>query len=541
MNRRRFFTTAGAAAATAALATKVSSAAGAPGGGEDRIQSALRERKGSLKGLPEPLSLPRRTAAGLEPWVPTPQNPWDRRHAVYLLRRTMFGAKKSDVDFALTKTPGEVVDLLLADKPLPAEPGAWVNSNYVYDNGDNNDKENNDNLNALRLWWTGLIVNQDFSIREKLTLFWHDHWATETDVVNQPQWNYWFIDLFRRNVLGNFKQMVKDVTISPCMLVYLDGRYNVKGRPNENYARELMELHTLGEGNGYTEDDVKAGARCLTGWTIKSLGKLPNGKTQWDPKVAVFNSAQWDTGSKTFLGRTGNWAYGDVVDIIFSERESEVAKYICRKLYREFVYEIADETIITQMAALLVQNAWDLRPVLTTLLKSAHFFDKANIGAHITSPYEYFVGAIRALEIQTTAWSDIYTATAALGLQLLLPPNVKGWPAYRSWISASRLASRWGATDALIDDGKKPTPKFPFDPVAWVTRISTPSDAHKITQDVIELFYDIPLNAYQTDVLLNKFLSGWRDYEWDIANPGAVERIRGLLKAVLRNSEAQLI
>jgi uncharacterized protein (DUF1800 family) len=260
-----------------------------------------------------------------------------------------------------------------------------------------------------------------------------------------------------------------------------------------------------------------------------------------DPKTSTFNASNWDSGSKTYLGATGNFTATEAVDTIFTQRKTEAAQYICRKLYREFVYEIADETIIAQLADLLIQSNWEIRPVMTTLLKSAHFFAAANIGAHITSPLEYYVGAIRTLEIPTTAYTDLFNTCASLGLQLLQPPNVKGWPEYRTWISASRLASRWSATDKLIDDSKATSSKVPLDPVAWIKKISDPADVHKITQDVIELLFDVPLNAYQTEVLLQKFLSGWRDYVWDINNPGAPDRIRILLKAALRNNEAQLI
>jgi uncharacterized protein (DUF1800 family) len=537
MKRRRFIATAGAL-------TTIAKAAGAGGSRAketdgDPLRKAIEERKGSLKGLPEPIVLPRRTMAGLEPYSPSTSKPWDRQRAGYLLRRTMFGAKKADVDLALTKSPGEIVDTLLEAGTPPSAPGSWVSQNYFYNSAD--DSQNRTNMSQLLQWWTGLMINQELSIREKMVFFWHDHWATESMDVIQPQFNYSLLDLFRKNHLGNFRQMVKDVTISPAMLVYLDGRYNTKGRPNENYAREQMELHMLGEGNGYTEDDVKASARAHTGWSPKQMGKNAQGYMEFHPSEAVFTSANFDSTSKTFMGQTGNWGYTDIADIIFTQRKTEAAHFICRKLYRAFVYEIADETIVNQLADLLIANDWSIAPVMSTLLKSEHFFDVANIGAHITSPLEFLIGAVRSLEIQTTAYADVFTTCAALGLQLLQPPNVKGWPEYRTWITASRLAARWNATDLMIDDGKKTTPKFALDPVAFVTRISEPSNARRICNDIIALLLDLPLNTYQTDVLLEKFLSGWRDYEWDISNPGAVDRLRGLFKAVLRASEAHLI
>jgi len=539
MNRRRFLTSTLPKVAHAEPGFSMPPRAAAAG--DERIQKALLERKGSLKGLPEPIALPRRTSSGLGPYTPSPSEPWNRRRAMYLLRRTCFGATKEDVDRAMSLTPDAAVDELLKQTQPPDPPGSWVNENYVYNRNDDNDADNRQWLSDLRQWWMKEILTGRFSIREKMVWFWHDHWSTEASDVPQPHFNYWLLDNFRRNYLGNFRQMLLEVTLSPAMLIYLDGRYNTRSRPNENYARELMELHTLGEGIGYTEDDVKAAARGLTGWTLKTMGPLPSGKQQYHPYEAAFVSNNHDAGEKTFMGRSGNWKHGDIIDLILDERRTEVSTFICRKLYRQFVYEIADEAIVSQLARVLVSSNWELRPVVATLLKSAHFFYEVNIGAHITSPLEYYAGAVGTLEINPTNMLDVYNVCATLGLQLLQPPNVKGWPEYRTWISASRLSSRWSACDTMVDDSKKSKPKYPFDPVAFVTKITDPADPRRITQDLIELFCDLPLNEYQTNILFEKLLNGWRDYEWDITNPGAADRIRGLLKAILRSNEAELV
>ncbi len=512
------------------------------GGGAEaaRVHArVLAGRDASLKGKPEPISLPRLVLAGLEAYTPTTEKPWDKQRAGYLLRRTMFGAKRADIDFALTQTPSQMVDLLLANTTPPGAPGSWVNEEYWYDNS-NNDRTNVERLAELRDWWTGLLLNQDRSIREKLTLFWHDHWATEATSVRQPQFNYWFIDLFRKNILGNFKQMVKDVTISPAMLIYLDGWYNTRQRPNENYARELMELHTLGEGNGYTEEDIKQAARSLTGWTLKETGTHSSGAKMYHQSEAAFITSRFDGTDKSFMGRTGNWGYTDVVDIIFEERSREVAEFICRKLYREFVYEIADETIITQLADILIANNWVVLPVLDKLLKSEHFFETANIGAHITSPMEYYIGCIRQLNISTTNVRYIYQVCSALGLQLLEAPNVKGWPSYRSWISASRLASRWSVADELILGTMRTTPKFSVDAVNFVSSLSDPNNARQMISDLLAYMVPLKLSTNQFEILLDKLLAGAPEYEWNINLPGADGHIKDLLKAILRLSESEL-
>jgi uncharacterized protein (DUF1800 family) len=539
MDRRSFLTS----AARRRTRSRLPGAVILPKDGGDEAtrlhRRVLAEREASLKGLPEPMALPRLVTSGLDPYVPSAEKPWDRQRAGYLLRRTLFGAKRAEIDLALTKSPGELVDMLLADSALPTPAFTWQNDDYWYDNS-NNDLDNRNRLQDLRDWWTGLMLNQQFSIREKMTFFWSDHWATEAITVRQPHFNYWFLDLFRRNFLGNFKQMVKDVTISPAMLIYLDGWYNSRQRPNENYARELMELHTLGEGNGYTQDDIANTARALTGWTMKEKGISPTGAKTYDPKEAAFLTNRFDATNKTIMGRTGNWGYEDVVNIIFEVHEMEAARFICRKLYREFVYEIADETIIDQLATLLISNGWEVRPVMTTLLKSEHFFDTANIGAHITSPLEFYIGAIRALDIATTNLRYIYQVCAALGCQLLEAPNVKGWPGYRAWISASRLASRWSVADELVLGNMRSNPKFGVDPVTYVSAFADPNNARKMIQDILEYIVPLKLSTNQFEMLLDKLLAGAPEYEWDTSLPGADAHIRDLLKAVLRLSESEL-
>jgi uncharacterized protein (DUF1800 family) len=500
---------------------------------------ALAEREASLKGAPEPQALPRLVAAGLVPYNPSPEKPWNKQRAGYLLRRCMFGATRADVDVALTMQPGDMVDTLLAEDAMPQPPGSWVNEDYWYDNT-NNDRTNAERMTEFREWWISLMLNQQRSAREKLTLFWHDHWATEATTVRQPHFNFWFIDYFRRNTLGDFRQMVKDVTVAPAMLIYLDGWYNTRQRPNENYARELMELHTLGEGNNYTEQDIQEASRALTGWTIKETGTSPVGTKSYDSREAVFITNRFDNTEKTFMGRTGNWGADDIVDIIFDEHPREVARFICRKIYREFVYEIADEVIVEQLADILIANDWSMRPVLTTLLKSDHFFESANIGAHITSPMEFYIGSIRQLGISTTNLRYIYQVCNALGLQLLEAPNVKGWPGYRSWISASRLASRWSVSDELVYGTQRLNPKFSVDPIAFVATLSDPNNPRQLISDVLSYFSPLPLSVNQFEILLDKLLAGAPEYEWNINLPGADGKIKEMLKAILRLSESQL-
>ncbi|MBR9976922.1 MAG: DUF1800 domain-containing protein [Bacteroidetes bacterium] len=499
----------------------------------------LSERMESLKGRREPYDMPRMVTSGLEPWHPSTMQPWSRQRAGYLLRRTLFGTTLDEIETAMASDPDEVVHLLVTDTTPPEPPFDWQHDDY-WNNNTNNDRDNRDRLQELRDWWTERMLLQDFSIREKMTFFWSNHWATEASSARQPHFNFWFIEYFRQNFLGNFKQMVKDVTVSPLMLLYLDGAYNTRTRPNENYARELMELHTLGEGNGYTQEDIQEAARALTGWTLQQTGTSPVGTRMYHPREAVFVPGRFDNNEKTIMGRTGNWGYADVVDIIFDVHGPEVARFICRKLYREFVYEIADEQIIDGLADILMENNWELRPVMMTLLKSRHFFDAANIGAHITSPLEFYIGSMRALHVEANNVRRVYQVCASLGCQLLEAPNVKGWPGYRSWISASRLASRWSVSDELVFGTKSGNPRYGVDVTAFIGTLPNPRNARRLVHDVVEFYIPLRLSNKQFDMLLDALLGGAPEYEWDPTATGAENHIKDFLKAVLRLSEAQL-
>ena len=286
-----------------------------------------------------------RSAAGLEPYVPSADRPWNEVRAGHLLRRTLIGPRPSEIAEAAQSTPEAIVDRLLADPPLPIPPGAWVHEDPLKGKLSKEQRQlRREQLNEMRAWWMDLIVNQDLSIRERMVLFWHDHFATQAKDVKRPQLMYIQNDTLRRHALGNFKTLVREITRDPAMLYYLDGRQSTAGKPNENYARELMELFTIGIGN-YTEEDVGEASRALTGWTV-------NGRK------AVFKSRRYDVAPKTFLGRVGNFDDRDIIDIIFEQ--DATATFICRKLYRAFVYHYPDETVVNQMARTLRENDYEI-------------------------------------------------------------------------------------------------------------------------------------------------------------------------------------
>ncbi len=388
----------------------------------------------------EPLK-PLGIAAGLEPYTAT----LDRHRAAHLFRRTSFGAGVDQLNDAIGRPADEVVDELVDEalaRPLPAVP-SWANTKPP---GPNASEAQFDAFFDKNEEWIFYDVLPSLfeelhkgGLREKLTLFWHGHFVTGLDSYFMAAFAHQYVTMLRTNALGNFKTFVHAVGIDASMLYYLNGDQNQVGQPNENYARELCELFTMGiqddQGNdNYTEKDIEEIARALTGWVV-----------DWFNLKVEYLFPYHDHGVKTFFGREGNFEYGDVVDILFEERASQIAKFICRKLYKEFVYAAPDETIVAELADIFQANNFEIAPVVRTLLKSAHFFDTQTVGAGIKSPVAELVGFTRDAETEPADmfYLLVFFLAAELGQFYLEPPNVAGWPGHRTWLTTSTLVNRW--------------------------------------------------------------------------------------------------
>ncbi|MEN9613015.1 MAG: hypothetical protein RLZZ628_3829, partial [Bacteroidota bacterium] len=320
---------------------------------------------------------------------------WGRAQVLHLLRRTMFGVKKADLNYFLTKTMEQSVSELLSVLAAPNPPvndyqnyvgtpdpyvalgETWIHElkgDYPYPR-----------LQSLRGWWMGLMWNQDRNIREKMVLFWHNHLPVSIgDVVTDPIPAYSYVAVLRKYALGNFKDMVREMTIEPAMLQYLDGQLNTRYAPNENYARELQELFTIGKDASpiYTETDVQMAAKVLTGWRVS-----------WPDNLVSYDSSLHDTSNKVFSSFYGNatinYASGAsggmtelnaLLDLIFAK--NDVALFIIRKLYRFFVYykitADIEANVIVPLANLFRDNQYNILPVLNALFRSEHFYDVTN-------------------------------------------------------------------------------------------------------------------------------------------------------------------
>ena len=532
---------------------------------------------------------PVRTFSGLTPY----SGPWTKNEVVHLLKRTMFGSTIDDVNYFLSKTMNDAVDeLLTLPSTAPAPPvknysntnipttdpdyniaygQTWVNTNTTDADGQRR--------TSLKAWWMGLMIRQERNIREKMTLFWHNHFATETNDLGRMIWAYNYNALCRRYALGNFKQMVRDVTLDAAMLRYLNGYLNINSAPDENYARELQELFTLGKENNpnYTEDDVKNAARVLTGWRI-------NGTTN----TYSFSASLHDTAGKQFssfynntviAGRSGSTAgdleLTDLINMIFS-KSGEVSRFIVKKLYRYFVYYKIDAAteanVIVPLAQMLVANNWEIKPVLTALLKSEHFFDVVNQGCYIKSPVDLVVSVCREFSIvfpnptdhvnAYNMWSFIQSYASLLQQNIGDPPSVAGWPAFyqapqfhETWINTDTYPRRNLFTDTMITTGyTRSGQKIVIDPVAFTKKLPNPSDPNALINDALKIMFRLDLSAASKTTLKKQILltNQDQDYYWTnawnayISNPTNANyqvvftRLRDLYKYLMDLAEYQL-
>lgn len=293
--------------------------------------------------------------------------------------------------------------------------------------------------------WVKRMANTQDPLLEKMTLFWHGHFACQSKLPNLATIQ---INTIRKHALGNFKDLVNSIAQDPSMILYLNNQQNSKNKPNENFARELMELFTIGIGN-YSEDDVKEAGRSFTGW-----------RTNPAKGTAEFISKRHDSGSKTFMGKTGNFNGEDIVDIILEQKETAI--FISRKIYSYFVNPKIDENHVNYIADVFYQSNYDISKTMKFILKSDWFYDERNIGIKIKSPLELLVGMMKTLNLEFKIPNPLLMVQKSLGQVLFNPPNVAGWQGDKAWIDNSTLFTRLNlpaifliAKDVNTKGGKK--------------------------------------------------------------------------------------
>jgi len=280
----------------------------------------------------------------------------------------------------------------------------------------------------LKAWWLNECIKTPNPLIERMTLFWHNHFTSSLKKVKWPNFMYQQNEVLRSHCMGNFGRLLHAVSRDPAMLIYLDNVSNNKDKPNENFARELLELFTLGEGN-YTEHDVREAARAFTGWKVRR----PTAEYRFARK-------KHDFGSKTFLGKTGKLDGDDIIKRLL--KHPRTATTITGKLWKEFVSLTPNNTKIEQLADIFRNNNYEIKPVLETIFLSAEFRSSSNYGTLIKSPLELTVGTVRQLQIHVHDLAPIARYSRRLGQDIMDPPTVKGWPGGKRWISADTLLAR---------------------------------------------------------------------------------------------------
>ncbi len=354
----------------------------------------------------------------------------DSRKLAHLLRRAGFGARPSEwTEYAKLGIAGTTNRLLHPEAvPDPFDPILHdIQGDYV----------DFDDMSSVRKWWMYRMSHTPRPLEEKMTLFWHGHFATANYKVDNPRWMWAQNQTFRTHALGNFRTMLQAVSRDPAMLVWLDGAENRKGKPNENYGRELLELFTMGVGNGYSETDVKEAARAFTGWRFNR-----------DTAAFTFDAGHHDDGVKTFLGQTGNFNGDDIIDIVV--RHPSTAGFVCGKLFKYFVHETPTAADIAPLAHVYFGSGYDIRAVVGAILNSPVFYSDAAYHARIKNPTEYVVVALRTLDAPFSAANNsLLSATRTMGQELFSPPNVKGWPGGKTWMNTMTLITRVNFAGAL--------------------------------------------------------------------------------------------
>ena len=509
---------------------------------------------------------------------------WGFEQAAHLLRRTTFGPTYAQMKQATSDGLDATISLLFESQPLPADPiyynfeddpniangETWVNepTNFTI-SGLNGGRKR-----SLQGWSLKAIRESGMNIREKMLLFWHNHFVVAD--TNDSRFQHRYMTLLRENALGNFKELVELITVDPSMLQYLNGTQNSKNAPNENYSRELLELFTIGKGDAvgsgdytnYTEDDVVQIARALTGWRHFDIDNLTQVQAGYNPNRHDTDDKQLSHRFNDVIITNGDEnEYKNVIDIIF--QKDEVARFISRKLYRWFVhFDINSEVeanIIEPMAQMLIGDNYDVQATLMALLSSEHFYDMSIRGCMITHPIDYLFKMVNTFELELNPdilqeyniLRRLFTAMIPLEMIMYAPPNVAGWKAYyqapqfyKIWINAVTLPVRMNYSDELSDGYNVSGFQVKLNVLNFVASLDNPADPDDLITEIASILFAQPLDQEQVDSL--KASHGitnpeWQDEYLDYSTgnvslePAIDNKLKGLVKTMLKMPEVYLM
>ena len=505
--------------------------------------------------------------------------------AKHLLSRCIFGCTKEDIVFIAQLSIEQAINHLLEPLESPTPPlgidsrddattvgETWVNNIY-------SSRANIYRQYSLNAWWIGQMLNQPISLKEKMVLFWHNHLVVKSDTVEDAGLLFQYNNCLRENALGNFQQLIEEISVLPAMLKSLNGENNIASAPNENFACCLLELFTLGQGlqitegnyTNYTESDIKEASRVLTGWQIN-----------YDSQTASFNAENHDSETKNFsaafnnaeIGNEGEEEYKSLIQLIFAQEET--ARELIRKLYRWFVYYVIDEeieaNIIEPLAMELRANNYELEPILRLLLSSQHFFDSELQGCIIKSPVDFTIGTLKNAFFpfpnnndfinQYSMWNFFHAQISELGAELGNPPTVAGWAAYyqkpqyhQLWINAFTISEKAKLGNLIISENgiSKNGNTYIADLLDMAKSTTNPGNASSLINELSSIFFPNSISQQQKDDLKEVLIPGLPDSEWTnewdncMENPenesqrNAVERkLRDLLQTMFKMAEYQL-
>ena len=471
--------------------------------------------------------------------------PWDKSAAIHLLRRCLFGVNQAELSESLAGGLDYTINRLFQPRSPQLLPQVYLNNDAlpigtVWVDQPYDQQSNNGRIRSFQAWWTQQMLQNTFSIHEKMILFWHNHFVIESAVVRDSRALFDYYRILNDNALGNFKELTKLITLSPAMLRYLDGQLNVNTSPNENYARELFELFTIGKGpqiaegnyTNYTEQDVFAAARVLTGWRVNNLDLSVTFRDNLhDQNEKVFSSAF----DNHVIQNNGDREYIDLIEMIFAKEET--AKHLARKLYRWFVYyqidEAVEENIIKHLANRIIQDNYEVVGALKLLLKSQHFYELELRGSMVKSPADFTLGLLRcsmeqltdSLPVQARYAHYLYylNVNAALQMEISSPPQVAGWQAYyqepayyRQWANSVTIPLRKQLTDqiasaaGILRGGFRNT----LCVIELVENCSMPDNVREVVRELSTLFLPKELSEIQEDYLVQALIPGIPEYEW---------------------------
>jgi uncharacterized protein (DUF1800 family) len=453
-----------------------------------------------------------------QPYQPDAHRPWNLQRAGHLYRRAAFAANWAELQRAVQDGPQKTVERLLTPGP----------DYEAFDRGMDELAARiakGNNTVHLRAWWLARMIRTPFPLIEKMTLFWHNHFATSNAKVNNVGYMLQQNQTLRRFALGSFAEMLQAISKDPAMMVWLDTNLSKKGRPNENYARELMELFSLGIGN-YTEQDIREAARAFTGWEIRQ-GKFH------------FNAAEHDDGEKTVFGRTGRWQGEDIVRMCLEH--PACARFIARKLFRYFVSETLEPNaeLLEPLAQCLRRNQYQIGEAVRMILTSNIFYSEHAYRARVKSPVEFAVGIIRALEGQPNAIA-LANALENVGQRLFYPPSVKGWDGGPAWLNSTTLLTRNNLAQALVS-GEDPQFGSRCDPVLVLRKYGRESE-----EQALAFFLDLFLQgdlAPEARQGLAGYLRESEQFRWPVywtEQDRHEHRLRAVCYLVLTQPEFQL-